>query len=176
MLQCESQAKRRVSHGRSKRRPKARQRSFRSANVRRNTHTGRASSTPQDIPPPPADDKNAQAFQRLLSLGMPAHREGLKFEVQPRRKRGRPPGQKKSPAQLMRDEALEALWKANAEHPTSNGYMPARYAAQAKLSREEAQWLCPLPMPMIMSTANPATVQALPSEVWARWAQLVDLE
>lgn len=107
---------------------------------------------------------------------MPAHREGLKFEVQPRRKRGRPPGQKKSPAQLMRDEALEALWKANAEHPTSNGYMPARYAAQAKLSREEAQWLCPLPMPMIMSTANPATVQALPSEVWARWAQLVDLE
>lgn len=127
------------------------------------------STRPSSDPPEPSvkpESEDVQAYQRLVSLGMPAHREGLKFQVEPRRKRGRPPGQKKIIPQWMRDAERIALREQIPPSTSSTGYLPARYLA-ANLTRVEEQWICPLPMPMMMSTANPGAVQALPSEVWA---------
>ena len=142
--------------------------------ARKRTAMPRASS---DSPAPPAvktESEEVQAYQRLVSLGMPAHRQGLKFEIEPRRKRGRPPGQKKSIPQWMRDADQIASREPPLESTSSTGYLPARYAT-AKLTTLEEQWICPLPMPMMMSTANPSAVHATPSEVWARWAAQWDL-
>ena len=133
--------------------------------------------TSSDSPAPPAiktESEDVQAYQRLVSLGMPAHRQGLKFEIEPRRKRGRPPGQKKSIPQWIRDADQIASREPPTESLSSTGYLPARYAT-AKLTTLEEQWICPLPMPMMMSTANPSAVHATPSEVWARWAAQWDL-
>lgn len=135
------------------------------------------SRTPSDTPPTAPvkpESEDVQAYQRLVSLGMPAHREGLKFEVEPRRKRGRPPGQKKSIPQWMRDAERIALRELKEESSVTSGHLPPRYTA-ANLTREEEQWISPLPMPMMMSTACPSSVQATPSEVWARWAPRFDL-
>lgn len=144
------------------------------AEAKKRTSVPRASS---DSPAPPAiksESEDAQTYQRLVSLGMPAHRQGLKFEIEPRRKRGRPPGQKKSIPQWMRDADQIASREPPMESISSTGYLPARYAT-AKLTKLEEQWICPLPMPMMMSTANPSAVHATPSEVWARWAAQWDL-
>ncbi|WFD41670.1 hypothetical protein MPSI1_000302 [Malassezia psittaci] len=138
----------------------------------------RETNSPHPVPDglPPIikhESEEAQAYQRLVSLGIPAHREGLKFEIEPRRKRGRPPGQKKTIPQWMQD--ADRIAPSDHTLEASASILPARYMA-ANLSHSELQCLRPLPVPMVMSTANPSGVRAKPSEVWARWASLWDLD
>lgn len=110
--------------------------------------------------------------KRLLSLGLPAYRQGIKFDVQPRRKRGRPPAPRLTPQELSDKQFLAALW---AKHPPtqpknrSMAGVPPRYT-QAKLSAKELHWMRPIPMPLTITPQDPSGYGLPPSEIWRRWS------
>lgn len=111
--------------------------------------------------------------KRLLSLGLPAYRQGIKFDVQPRRKRGRPPAPKLTPQELSDKQFLASLW---AKHPPiqekkrSMAGMPPRYS-HAKLSNKELHWMRPIPMPLSIATQDPSGYRLPPSAIWRRWSE-----
>lgn len=110
---------------------------------------------------------------RLLSLGLPAYRQGIKFEAQPIRKRGRPPAPKLTPQELSDRQYLASLWAKQPpmqEKKRSMAGVPPRYAF-ANLSTTELHWMRPMPMPLSISTQDPSGYRLPPTDIWRRWSE-----
>lgn len=125
--------------------------------------------------PVPSGEQNAitQERIRLIALGIPAPREGLKFDGQLKRKRGRPPAKRATPQELQERNLLNTLMKEDGSIlPHSSGGVPTRYANVAKLEPDEMHWIRPLPMPLVMSSLDPAAPTLPPTQVWAQWSSL----
>lgn len=121
------------------------------------------------VPPPSEEDL---AHLRLLSLGIPAFREGIKFEVELRRKRGRPPAERLTVQQLKDKQVIDALYAAPAGvTPEREAGIPPRYTKRARLSLSEIHTLRPLPWPLATSTLDPSAPTVRPSERWAQLAR-----
>jgi hypothetical protein len=123
----------------------------------------------------PSGEQNAitQERIRLIALGIPAPREGLKFDGQLKRKRGRPPAKRATPQELQERNLLNTLMKEDGSIlPHRSGGVPTRYANVAKLEPDEMHWIRPLPMPLVMSSLDPAAPTLPPTQVWAQWSSL----
>lgn len=133
------------------------------------------------LPPPPEPATSALSLgskvpssdpshMRLLALGLPAFREGLNFDVQPRRKRGRPPAKRLTPQQINDKQFLESLW-SNSPLPSSarTARMPSRYSQSAQLTAHEVHWIYPLSRPLLTYSGDPSSVRLKPSLVWEKW-------
>lgn len=121
--------------------------------------------TPSTPPSSTADPSHL----RLLSLGIPAVREGIKFDVQLRRKRGRPPAKRLTAQQMNDKRLLESLW-SNAPFPSHlrMAGMPLRYACRANLDLHAMHWIRPLPRPVLAYSGNPSESRFPPSIIWER--------
>lgn len=107
---------------------------------------------------------------RLLALGVPAYREGLQFEVQHRRKRGRPPAKRLSLQQMNDKQFLDSLW-SNSPLPSHLRIagMPLRYVHMAHLDAHDTHWIRPLPRPLLTYGGDPSETRLRPSHVWDKW-------
>lgn len=107
---------------------------------------------------------------RLLAMGVPAYREGLQFEIQHRRKRGRPPAKRLSIQQMNDKQFLDSLW-SNSPLPSHLRIagMPLRYVHKAHLDAHDTHWIRPLPRPLLTYSGNPSEIRLRPSHVWDKW-------
>lgn len=107
---------------------------------------------------------------RLLALGVPSYREGLQFEVQHRRKRGRPPAKRLSLQEMNDKQFLDSLW-SNSPLPSHLRIagMPLRYVQKAHLDAHDSHWIRPLPRPLSIYSGNPSGTRLRPSHIWNKW-------
>lgn len=122
--------------------------------------------------PAPLSKEQEQVHTRLLSVGIPKFREGIKFDVQPRRKRGRPPAERLTTQQIKDKMFLATLYSTRPEEtPSQDASVPARYVRLSQLSSKEAHWMRPLPIPLVMPHVDPSAHQVSYQELWAARAR-----
>lgn len=145
--------------------------------VDHDTITAPATTTPSagpvSQPVTPRLSKEELFRTRLLSLGLPAYRQGIKFEAEPKRKRGRPPAPKLTPQELSDRQFLASLWAKQPpmqERKRSMAGVPPRYAF-ANLSTKELHWMRPMPMPLSIATQDPSGYRLPPTDIWRRWSE-----
>ncbi|WFD19310.1 Putative ATPase [Malassezia caprae] len=134
--------------------------------------TATPTAGPVSQPAPPRLSKEELFRTRLLSLGLPAYRQGIKFEAEPRRKRGRPPAPKLTPQELSDKQFLASLWAKQPpmqEKKRSMAGLPPRYEF-ANLSTKELHWMRPMPMPLSIATQDPSGYRLPPTDIWRRWS------
>ncbi|WFD30077.1 hypothetical protein MSPP1_001091 [Malassezia sp. CBS 17886] len=130
---------------------------------------------PDAAPPAPvaprALDPAEEARKRLVSLGIPTHREGLKFEVEPIRKRGRPPAKKRSATDVEDAKLLNKLLAEGDDEAASAAFPPQRYTKRANLTKSELYWMQPFPLPLLASSMDPSAYRLPASAIWERWRE-----